>query len=429
MIEKMDLQKICMNCLNGTLHGDICSYCHKNSREAALRPANTLPVRYMLGGQYYLGKVIGNGGFGITYLAWDCVKQKRVVVKELYPKQDVQRRQADGAVLPLPGQEGFFEKCRQRFKEEAQVLYSFHKEPSIVDVYRLMEENNTVYYSMEYLSGFDLRAYVKKQGSLSWKQLSCYVKKILSTLSLLHGRNLIHRDISPDNIFLTSLEDAKLIDFGSVRGYNNGQGLTTILKPLFAPVEQYFTNGVQGPWTDLYALSVTMYYALSGKCPPKAPDRVRNDSVIPIGELCPDLPKHVAEAIMCGMAVLAQERFQNAQDMQAALFPEIRPGSGFFVRCISGLYQGRVFQILPGQKLDFGRLGQCGVSYPADSPGISRRQCCLWCPKGDTETLLILDENSRWGTVVSGCRLVPGKWYRLVRGNTICFAGEYYQVQ
>lgn len=425
-----------MNCLMGTLQGDTCTYCHKKPEEITLRPANTLPARYMLGGQYYLGRVVGNGGFGITYLAWDCVKQRRVVVKELYPKQDVKRSLTDGRVFPIPGQEGFFEKCRQRFKEEAQVLYSFYNEPLIVDVYRLMEENHTVYYSMEYLSGFDLRTYVENKGTLVWEQLSCYVRKILAALCLLHGRNLIHRDISPDNIFLTSLEDAKLIDFGSVRTYNNGQGLTTILKHVFAPVEQYFTNGHQGPWTDLYALSVTMYYALSGKCPPKAPDRVRNDSTVPIENFCPELPEHVSRAIMRGMAVRAQDRFQNVQAMAAELFPgEFFSGSqkqaqeGFFVRCVSGLYQGRIFQILPGQSLDFGRHGQCGVSYPQDSPGISRRQCRLWCPKDNAEELFIQDENSSWGTAVSGCRLQPGKWYKLVRGNTICFAGEHYQVQ
>ena len=257
----MDLQYLCTNCLTGTLRNGVCTYCHKRIHEIPKNPANALPARYMLGSQYYLGKVIGNGGFGITYLAWDCIEQRRVIVKELYPRQDVQRDQAGRTVIPLKGQEDYYRKLKQRFKEEAEILYSFRHEPSVMNVYRLMEDNNTVYYSMEYLSGFDLKTYMEQQGKLGWPQLSGYIRKILYTLQILHGQGLIHRDISPDNIFLTSVMDAKLIDFGSVRNYNSGQGLTTILKQVYAPVEQYFTNGAQGPWTDIYALSVTMYHA------------------------------------------------------------------------------------------------------------------------------------------------------------------------
>src|SRR5699024_5058405 len=109
--------------------------------------------------------------------------------------------------------------------------------------YRLMQENNTVYYSMEFLTGFDLRSYIDQKGRLAWPHLSGYVKSILRTLRILHKRGLIHRDISPDNIFLTTVTEAKLIDFGSVRRYNSENGLTTILKQVYAPIEQYFMNG------------------------------------------------------------------------------------------------------------------------------------------------------------------------------------------
>lgn len=454
----MDLQYLCTNCLIGTVRNGTCTYCHKSVHEALKHPANALPARYMLGAQYYLGKVIGNGGFGITYLAWDCIEQRRVIVKELYPRQDVQRDQATGMVLPLKGQEDYFMKLKQRFKEEAQVLYSFRHEPSVMNVYRLMEDNNTVYYSMEYLSGFDLKTYMEQQGKVGWPQLSGYVRKILYTLQVLHGQGLIHRDISPDNIFLTSVTDAKLIDFGSVRNYNSGQGLTTILKQVYAPVEQYFTNGVQGPWTDIYALSVTMYHALSGIRPPRATDRAVRDGAVLIGRLCPELPDHVARAITKGMEVRAENRFQSVEEMAAMLFPgekifsperqyvtgrqkeaekqpQARPGnrdSGAHpvrgnVRCEAGQYKGRAVQIPPGDTVSFGRDRQCSVAYPVDSPGISRRQFCLWCDEWGN--LFIRDEHSTYGTMVSGYRIEPGKWYKLERGNTISFAGESYCVE
>lgn len=452
----MDLQYLCTNCLTGTVRNGTCTYCHKSVNEASKQPANALPVRYMLGSQYYLGKVIGNGGFGITYLAWDCIEQRRVIVKELYPRQDVQRDPASKMVVPLKGQEDYFRKLKHRFKEEAQILYSFRHEPSVMNVYRLMEDNNTVYYSMEYLSGFDLKTYMEQQGKLGWPQLSGYIRKILYTLHILHGQNLIHRDISPDNIFLTSVTDAKLIDFGSVRNYNSGQGLTTILKQVYAPVEQYFTNGDQGPWTDIYALSVTMYHALSGSRPPRATDRAVRDGAIQIGRLCPELPEHVARAITRGMEVRAENRFQSVEEMAEALFPgeklfvsekqyvtgrhreEEKPDEGApagnepgthscTIRCTAGAFSGRRIGISPGDSVSFGRDRQCSVNYPVDSPGISRRQFCLWCDQYGN--LFIQDENSTYGTLVSGYRIEPGKWYKLERGNTIGFAGENYYVE
>lgn len=455
----MDLQALCTNCLNGTLQSGVCSYCHKSVSEAAKRPPAALPERYRLGDQYYLGRVMGNGGFGITYLAWDWRLQRRVIVKELFPRQDVVREPGTGQVLPLKGQEAYYEKLKQRFREEAQVLYRFRRDPSIVNVYQLIEDNNTVYYSMEYLSGFDLRAYMEQQGKLGWEQLSSYARNLLHTLTILHGQGLIHRDISPDNIFLTSMTEAKLIDFGSARNYNNGQGLTTILKQAYAPVEQYFTNGSQGPWTDVYSFCATMYHALSGVCPPKAPDRAKKDGAIIIERLCPELPAHVAAAITRGMAVRAEKRFQTAKELAAALFPEgmgnsvsqpgqqpaagTAPGTGreripgrmpgqsgngeMALRCMAGLHAGRRVVVPVGACLSFGRNQDCDISYPQNSPGISRRQFALWHdPAGG---LCIRDEHSSYGTVVSGCRLEPGKWYRLARGSIICFAGEQYAVE
>lgn len=452
----MDLQHLCTNCLRGTLQDGICTYCHKSAKESADRPVNALPARFMIGGRYYLGRVIGNGGFGITYLAWDCRMSRRVIVKELYPRMDVSREAGSSMLCPVPGQESYFEKCKQRFREEARALSSFREEPSIVDVYELVEANNTVYFSMEYLTGYDMKAYIAKQGRIHWNQMSIYVRKILYTLRLLHEKGLIHRDISPDNIFLTSVDEAKLIDFGSVRFYNNGKSLTTILKQVFAPVEQYYSNGVQGPWTDIYALSVTTYYALSGMRPPKAPDRVKKDTLMPLKNLCPQLPEHAAQAVTRGMSVYAKDRFQNVEQMAAAMFPgenifnsmnrkqagrkqaDRRNADGgrlhqqpfFLMQCTSGLNIGRVFQIDPGRKLSFGRNRQkCEVSYPDNSPGISRIQCCVWCTGTQPAELFIRDENSSWGTFVCGWRIEPGNWYRLKSGDTVSFASENYLVR
>ncbi|MCC8150449.1 MAG: FHA domain-containing serine/threonine-protein kinase [Lachnospiraceae bacterium] len=354
----MNLQQLCTNCFSGRLESGICTYCHKSAKASASeRLVNTLPDRYMLASHYYIGKVIGKGGFGITYLAWDYKWNQRVVVKELYPDLDVERNIVTNRIVPKSGQEDYFAKCRQHFKEEAQILYGFRREPSIVNVYGLAEENNTVYYSMECLSGFDMRSMIRRQRRIPWSQLSSYIREILRTLHIIHGRGLIHRDISPDNIFLTSLTEAKLIDFGSVRCYNSGNGMTTILKHVFAPMEQYYTNGKQGPWTDVYALSVTMYYALSGKMPPKAPSRLmQNEKVVPVENFCPELPAHVSRSIRKGMELEPKDRFQSALEMAAALFPgeDILVKQGSSDRNVSGLRAPVLSGTAAGQKCEAG---------------------------------------------------------------------------
>lgn len=435
------MRNLCTNCLNGTLRGGICTNCHKSAQDAANRPMHALPARSMLGNRYYLGRVIGNGGFGITYLSWDWIEKRRVIVKELCPRQDVRRDTATGRLLPVKGQEAFYEKCKQRFREEAQVLYSFRDEPAVVDVYRLLEENNTVYYSMEYLTGFDMKTYLQQHKRMEWQMLSGYVKNILHTLHILHGRGLIHRDISPDNIFLNSMDDAKLIDFGSVRCFNNGQGLTTLLKLAYAPIEQYFTNGNQGPWTDIYSLCVTMYHALSGTCPPRASDRARKDGVVPIQQLCPQLPGHVARVIGRGMGIRPEERYQSVAAMAAELFPNEnifarrqpaagRAAGGFSLTCISGVFRGRAFQVPAGQEFLLGRdKSKCSIYYPVNCTHVSKVHARLKCQDGQPVRLYIRDEHSTNGTAVSGRYLEPGEWHLLNRGDVVSFAGESYLVQ
>ncbi|MCD8118338.1 MAG: FHA domain-containing serine/threonine-protein kinase [Lachnospiraceae bacterium] len=546
----MDIGKICTNCLQETVENGVCTSCGKRIEERPPRQMNALPDGYVLHNQYVLGRIIGKGGFGITYLARDIWQGRRVIVKELYPHNDVQRNAAGTVVVPLPGQEAFFAKCRQRFRQEAQVLESFRAEPDIVDVYETITENNTEYYSMEYLSGWDLRTLALQKGRVGWNELSEYVKSILRTLNILHSKNLIHRDISPDNIFLVSNTQAKLIDFGSVRCFTDGQGLTAILKQVYAPVEQYFTDGHQGPWTDIYALSATLYHVMTGTKPPQAPSRVGQngpDPLVPVSRLCPNLPPHVAGAIMKGMAVRDTNRFQSAREMAAALYPGedifnrntgktgggyagghvpggesgtgglyrggqnsadgtytggvnsggrgtgaginnsggqnsgggITPGKvndgrtgvggqnsggsgtgalnpvrvstgtgakkGFFegladffrmlfgrrkvtrmLRCVGGVYQGAVLEIAEETGATIGRSPACSLSYPQDSKGISRTQLNLRCEKGGN--LLVMDE-STYGTVLNGGKMVPKNWYRLDSGAVLNFAGETWQAE
>lgn len=422
---------------------------------------NTLPVGFVLQRQYRIEKVIGQGGFGITYLAYDIQGRRRVAIKELFPGRDVVRSTSGGTIRVITGQEEYFDHLKIRFLEEAQALYRFNNLREVVSVYRYFETNNTAYFVMEYLTGTDLRHLVLDQGKCSWEVLSGYAEQVLRALYAIHKQGLIHRDLSPDNIFITKEGRAVLIDFGSVRSYQNSKGFTTFLKECYAPFEQYQTNGNQGPWTDIYSFSVTLYAALSSQIPPRAPDRMTNAKpTIPITQLCPDLPQNVAAAITKGMEVYPRDRFHNAEEMYSALFPEVRshkenqqkkrnrgsndspggdrrekgiapksPYSGQHRVCLcceQGYFRGQSWEFGPNSGKTMGRNTECGLAWPPNSKGISRRQCTVWT--NQQGALFVRDDNSSYGTSVNGKRIPPQQWVRLRSGDRISFAGEIFRV-
>ena len=414
----MELQHLCTYCMAGSTEQYLCPVCKNPADWDKKRPATALPARHILGQQYYIGRVIGCGGYGITYLAWDMKVGRRVAVKEFYPTQDVTREQNGVSVRVVFGQEDYVAHVKKRFLEEAQSIYAFSAEADIVNVYRLFEENGTAYYSMEFLDGMDLKSTLLKYGKMPWEKLSVYMKMVMRALQAIHEKNLIHRDISPDNIFLTRDGHAKLIDFGSLRSYNNPNGLTTILKHNFAPYEQYRSNGNQGPWTDIYALCVTMYYALSGVLPPKAPDRIMSDQTIPLEQLCPTLPANVAQAIKKGMSVMPEERYQTVAELSRQIFGT----TGYICLVFQGMLNGKRWYIKPGESYVIGRDFSCNIQYPPNAAGISRRQCMVYVDGNGK--VYVKDENSTYGTYLNGQRLQPPMWYEWQAGSVVNFGQE-----
>ena len=413
--------------MKGSTETGVCPICGKPDNWDVSRPMIALPSKYIVGGQYYLGKVIGCGGFGITYIAYDINLNRRVAIKELFPNKDVTREHNGSTVNIVLGQEDYVKHIKKRFLEEAQALYAFTNESDIINVYRLFEENNTAYYSMEYLEGMDLKSRLLKTGKMSWEQLSVYIGMVTNSLKAIHSRGLIHRDISPDNIFLTTDGRAKLIDFGSLRSYNNSNGLTTILKHNFAPYEQYRTNGNQGPWTDIYALCVTMYYSLAGVLPPKAPDRIMADKTVPIYQYCPNIPDNVAKAIHKGMAVMPQDRYQTVDELIRDLYGSLQQSrSKYPVLEFYGSLNGKKWFLKPNVSVVIGRDSSCGIQFPPNAPGVSRRQCMVFVDKNCK--IWVKDENSTYGTFLNGQRIPPGGWLEGGYGFTISFGQEQIKI-
>lgn len=453
-------QPRCLHCMDGYVTNGRCSRCGRDNSDPGRYP-RALPMGFALKkGCYQIGRVLGIGGFGITYLAWDSKNQRKVAIKELLPNR-VNREEPGYKVIVDPSLSSFFQHIKKRFLEEARMIYDLHGEPGIIEVYDCFEENNTCYYVMQFLDGTDLGKRLKaKSGAMSWQELEPVVRQILSGLNILHSRGLIHRDISPDNIFVCRDGRAMLIDFGSVRRENAGH-FTVFLKDSFAPPEQFLSHGDQGGWTDTFSLCATLYYLLSGGIlPAGAYERAekRNttgiDPIIPIAQYSPASPPYVLHGIMTGLSLDPRQRFQNAEEMRRAFFqtqggstgqgrstgqggnytPEYHTGQkqtptgrGCVVECVYGQYKGRRIILREGEQIRIGRGEEGnGIAYPQNpklSPGISRAQCQLVFSEG---RLYVFDLNSTYGTTLDGRNLLPMRWQEVRAGQTIGFGDERY---
>lgn len=279
-------------------------------------------------GRYVIQEVLGQGGFGITYLGIDKLYGNKVAIKEYYPQKIAMRKAQYEDVVTVTSieEKNNYDKGKKRFLDEAQVMARFNKNEGIVKILDFFEANNTAYIVMEYLEGITLKQYLGKYGVLQFRNLIEMMLPLLEALIEIHSQGLIHRDISPDNIMVQHNGKLKLMDFGAARDYteSGNKSLTVILKPGYAPPEQYQTHGVQGPWTDIYALCATIYKCLTGITPPDAITRVMDDKFKEPDQLDGKLSPDIKKILWKGMNIFPEERYQDigefGEDVYDALF-------------------------------------------------------------------------------------------------------------
>lgn len=265
------------------------------------------PGTMLQGGRYRIEKVLGQGGFGITYAATEMSLKQSVAIKELFPEGSGRH---NGTLYPpasLEGDDGQgFRDVIDGFIEEARTVAKL-RHPGIVQVYHVFEENQTAYMVMEYLEGETLSQRFAREGRLSPDAVLSLANDLAQTLDAIHSADLLHRDIKPDNIFLTSDGRTVLIDFGSARVFNQDKTVshTRLITPGYAPPEQYATQARFGPYTDLYALSATLHHALSGQMPPPATDRMMGATLPFTPSRTPEALQHTLEA---SLAIRIEER-------------------------------------------------------------------------------------------------------------------------
>lgn len=299
------------------------------------RLPHQLPQGTQLKGRYQLEWVLGQGGFGITYLGWDLWKRVRVAIKEYYPKAYVYRNCQESTELACItdayGQA--FHDGMDRFLREAEALRKLHGIPGIVSIWDFFQENNTAYIVMDYVEGINLKDYVERSGGkLTPQETFAILVPVMDALREVHNAKLVHRDIAPDNIMLNPEKGPVLLDFGAVRTVQNpqvdrdlSQSTEAIVKHGFAPIEQYHARGSLGPWTDIYALCATAWYCMTGLVPEPVPSRMA-EGTDPDWDSIPGLERHQAAALRKGMSVRTSERFADVEGLSDALFsPEEDP--------------------------------------------------------------------------------------------------------
>jgi serine/threonine protein kinase len=296
----------------------------RRARAAApQQPGHTLPVGTRLR-DYELTGLIGEGGFGIVYLAWDHSLQRRVAIKEYMPASMAARVNGSSAIVVKSERHlDTFRAGLKSFVNEARLLARFDH-PSLVKVYRFWEENGTAYMVMPYYEGPTLKAALAGLGRApSEAELRAWLKPLLDALAVMHAAQCYHRDIAPDNILLTP-RGPLLLDFGAARRVigDMTHAITVVLKPGYAPIEQYgdVATMTQGAWTDLYALASVVYYAIVGKTPTSSVERLMDDRLEPLAATAAGrYGAAFLRAIDAALAVRPGDRPQTEREFRALL--------------------------------------------------------------------------------------------------------------
>lgn len=324
----LDGQERCMGCMK-PLNWDGRCNCGFDQKSYP-SDSHYLPLgSFLENGNYMVGKVLGEGGFGITYIGLDSKLLSRVAIKEYYPAGFAGRDISNGTYnvcAYASNEEEVYKKGLDAFLNEARILAQFSRMEGIVKVYRFFEENKTAYIVMEYVEGVSIKNYVQKYGRIKSELVLKMMEQPIRALQAVHEANLVHRDVSADNLMIGQNGKITLIDFGAARSSNmmDERTRTAICKQGFSALEQYSGTGKQGPWTDVYGICTTMYYMLTGIVPQNATERITDDEVVPLGKMDDILlGQDKKEALMTGMAVKSSERFQNMEALYSALYGKL----------------------------------------------------------------------------------------------------------
>lgn len=309
---------LCFGCMEPT-DTYPCPHCgyspNQNGNEQALRAGT------VLNGKYMVGRVLGQGGFGITYIGWDLILERKVAIKEYYPVGQVGRNLEDGCKVLWYTSEQNRKEGMDIFLREARKMNLVDDIAQVVCVQDLFYENGTAYIVMDFIEGQTLKKYLEQHGPMHWEDARNIILPVARTMEQVHSVGLVHRDISPDNIMLTPDGDVRILDLGAAKNLKKNSGFSSVqvAKGGFSPPEQYFQKGTSGPYTDVYALAATLYFTLTGTIPPPAIDRMDKDTLDWNHSALKALPPNVYHAMQRAMVLRSEDRTRSMADFISQL--------------------------------------------------------------------------------------------------------------
>ena len=324
-MSKINPEYLCPGCMAVLDEPDLpCPLCGFDKATYTSSPRSLRPFT-KLNGKYLVGKVIGEGGFGITYIGFNMETDLPVAIKEYFPAELATRDTTQGNTISIFSGEArdLYKEGLEKYLREARNLSMFSDLQGIVTVKDFFYENETAYIIMEFINGVSLKDYLTKVGGrMRHNEVTKLMKPVLESMNKIHEVGIIHRDISPDNIMITKNKQVKLTDFGAARVFDteDNKSITVVLKRGYAPEEQYRAKGNQGPWTDVYALCATMYRMITGVTPQEALERIIEDNVEPLSKYDSSIWPETEFAIMKGLSLRAQDRYQTVDDLIDALY-------------------------------------------------------------------------------------------------------------
>lgn len=282
-------------------------------------------MRTVLKEQYFIGKPLGMGGFGITYLGWDLLNSVKVAVKEFFPKGYATRVPMSNRVTVMqPAFAASFKRWLAAFIKETQMLTSIRQIHGVVRILDFFQSNDTAYIVMEYLEGTSLRNYLNARGGrISVRETLAIMRPVLDSLLVLHQYGVIHKDISPENIQIVQNKYVKLIDFGAASIYKENENKPYfVLKKGFSPIELYTNRLKQGPWSDIYEVGATIYNCLTGLIPPESTARLTKDTLVRPSAYGLQIPVARENSLMKSLQIRPENRYDNIGAFTQMLYGE-----------------------------------------------------------------------------------------------------------
>lgn len=324
----------CLNCFEEFDEKEsICLHCGKSYWELKNKANCLQPGTTLNRGRYIVGKALNAGGFGIVYKAFDTTLNIVIAIKEFFPASLATRVVGGKEIILVENTRGIsYEEAKENFLTEAKIMEKFKTNENVVSGRDWFEENNTAYIVMEFIDGINVRDFMLQGNKkMDLESVQWITKQVIHALKDIHEKGYIFRDLTPDNIMITTEYDeegrniVKLIDFGAAVNMNTKVDTATddvILKPGYAPIEQYVSGGILGPYTDIYALGATIHRMLSGLVPFEVTDRNKEDHLEKLVDLDPTIPEYIDRSVMKAMAIDKKIRFQTVDEFEAAFIHE-----------------------------------------------------------------------------------------------------------